>query len=254
MKNKNKIQFIFIITLLLATFIFAKKPALAFDINDLDGDGLSNYDEANVYHTNPINPDTDGDGYSDTVEIDNGYSPRHKEKVKLIDIDSDLDGLNDAWEIKIGTDLLDTDTDQDGYFDGIEVLTGYNPLSPVPQKAKKFIAVDLKNQKLAYYFENKKLDEFLISSGLWNSTPRGNFEVMDKVPSKSYGGQGYNFYYPNTKWNLHFTTGRLKYYIHGAYWHNKFGRPASHGCINVAYSNMERLYDWASVGTKVKIF
>ena len=82
-------------------------------------------------------------------------------------------------------------------------------------------------------------------------TPVGSFTVLDKVPSKNYGGT--NFSYPNTKWNLHFTTQGLRYYIHGAYWHNKFGQPMSHGCVNVSYGNMERLYNFAQAGTSVEI-
>jgi lipoprotein-anchoring transpeptidase ErfK/SrfK len=42
-------------------------------------------------------------------------------------------------------------------------------------------------------------------------------------------------------------------YIHGAYWHNKFGQPVSGGCVNVPYSVMEELYNWTDVGTKVTI-
>jgi lipoprotein-anchoring transpeptidase ErfK/SrfK len=45
----------------------------------------------------------------------------------------------------------------------------------------------------------------------------------------------------------------LNYYIHGAYWHHNFGHPMSHGCINVAYANMEGLYNWADVGTPITI-
>ncbi|MFH0951427.1 MAG: L,D-transpeptidase, partial [bacterium] len=47
------------------------------------------------------------------------------------------------------------------------------------------------------------------------------------------------------------TTGKYRYYIHGAYWHNNFGQPMSHGCVNVAYDNMEDLYWYAQIGTKV---
>ena len=41
--------------------------------------------------------------------------------------------------------------------------------------------------------------------------------------------------------------------IFWAYWHNKFGQPMSHGCVNVGYDNMEGLYNWADAGTKVTI-
>lgn len=42
---------------------------------DSDGDGLSDYDEINIYGSDPFNADTDGDGYSDYEEIMAGYNP-----------------------------------------------------------------------------------------------------------------------------------------------------------------------------------
>ncbi|PIY62567.1 hypothetical protein COY93_02865 [Candidatus Uhrbacteria bacterium CG_4_10_14_0_8_um_filter_58_22] len=46
----------------------------------------------------------------------------------------------------------------------------------------------------------------------------------------------------------------MGYYIHGAYWHNLFGKArVSHGCVNVGYADMERLYWWAQVGTRVVV-
>lgn len=177
------------------------------------------------------------------------------EAKKLIDLDTDKDGLNDAWEIALSTNLNNSDTDSDGYKDGREVMSGHNPKSKDTKPVEKVIKVDLTRQKLAYYFGDRKLEEFFISSGIKSMpTPKGEFKILDKVPVKVYGGKGYNFYYPNTKWNLHFYTGKLRFYIHGAYWHNNFGKPASHGCVNVSYENMNRLYDWAQVGTKVVIY
>ncbi|NCD01037.1 hypothetical protein EOL94_03020 [bacterium] len=42
---------------------------------DSDGDGLIDIDEVNVYGTDPLNPDSDGDGYNDGQEVRNGYDP-----------------------------------------------------------------------------------------------------------------------------------------------------------------------------------
>ncbi len=220
---------------------------------DTDQDGLSDYDEQYLYYTDWENPDTDSDGVNDGLEIQNKQSPLSNKS--LIQTDTDHDYLNDYFELQIGTDLMNADTDGDLYLDGTEVAASYNPLdSDSHAKSEKLIKVDLKTQNLKYYFDNKLLGDFPISSGIRGmETPTGEFKILDKVPSKNYGGTGYNFYFPNTKWNLHFYTGQYRFYIHGAYWHHNFGHPMSHGCVNVSYSDMEPLYWFAQIGTKVII-
>ena len=219
------------------------------EVLDSDGDGLSDYDEIHLYHTDPHLADTDGDGHPDGQEVASGYSPLQAGK-KLKEVDTDGDGLNDAQELVVGTDLGNSDTDGDGYFDGLEVQNGFDPLSSGAVKVDKKIEVDLKKQELTYFFGDKKMDDFLISSGIVGlPTPKGEFKILQKKPVVNYKGPGY--YLPNTKWNLLFST--KGYFIHGAYWHNKFGQPMSHGCVNVSYKNMEDLYNFAQVGTKLVI-
>ena len=41
--------------------------------------------------------------------------------------------------------------------------------------------------------------------------------------------------------------------IHGAYWHNNFGVPMSHGCVNLSIPDAEWAYNFASVGTVVNV-
>lgn len=240
-----KKYFIFSITLF---FLPLLAQGQVLDV-DTDSDGLSDEQEINVYFTDPKNPDTDSDGFSDGEEIKNNFSPLFGDKKKLIQVDSDKDYLNDAWEIALGTGLMNPDSDGDKYLDGTEVAAGYDPLDPQPNKLPKLIRVILAEQKLEYKFGDKTLGSFLISSGLRNTpTPKGNFTVLSKIPVKRYVGSNYD--YKNTKWNLSF---KPSYYIHGAYWHNKFGQPMSHGCVNVAYENVEHLYWWAQVGTPIVI-
>ena len=45
------------------------------ELLDSDNDGLKDYEEINVYFTDPELSDTDGDGYSDGDEVNNGYNP-----------------------------------------------------------------------------------------------------------------------------------------------------------------------------------
>lgn len=173
------------------------------------------------------------------------------EQVNFVNtIDSDNDGLPDELEVKYGTDSLKNDTDGDGYTDLKEISHGYSPLEGSNTRLPKRIEVDLSEQRLKYsYGEYGAQGDFLISSGIKKyPTPEGVFAVKYKQLSKLYKGKGY--YYPNTKWNLNFFG---SYFIHGAYWHNNFGKPMSHGCVNVSYKNMEGLYNFADVGTEIVI-
>lgn len=222
---------------------------------DTDGDGLTDRLEETVYFTDRLVSDTDGDGYADGLEIVNGYSPRHADERRLVDVDSDLDYLNDDWEIKLGTGLLNPDSDGDLFLDGTEVAAGFDPISLEPVKLEKLIRVDDKNLTLTYSFGGRDLDTIPVSTGKPGMpTPRGEFTILDKIPVKHYGGPGFDL--PNTKWNLLFTrsSSGLGYYIHGAYWHNLFGKArVSHGCVNVRYADMERLYFWTQQGTRVVV-
>lgn len=56
---------------------------------------------------------------------------------------------------------------------------------------------------------------------------------------------------PGVPWNLYFTVSGSV--IHGAYWHNFFGGPASNGCVNMRPEKAKVLYQWTELGTKVII-
>lgn len=66
---------------------------------DIDGDGILNEDETNIYGTDPTNPDTDGDGIDDGVEITNGTDPLDPcDPIGAVITDTDADGLTDCEE------------------------------------------------------------------------------------------------------------------------------------------------------------
>jgi lipoprotein-anchoring transpeptidase ErfK/SrfK len=68
------------------------------------------------------------------------------------------------------------------------------------------------------------------------------------VSSKTLSGDGYE--YENVQWLLYFYQG---YAIHGAYWHNNFGIPVSHGCVNMTNADAEWFFNFAEVGTPVTV-
>ena len=85
---------------------------------DTDGDGLSDGDEVNTYFTNPLNPDTDGDGLSDGDEV-------NKYKTNPLLWDTDADGLSDGQEVLVyGSNPLLFSTAGNGSSDGAMVQFG----------------------------------------------------------------------------------------------------------------------------------
>ncbi len=122
----------------------------------------------------------------------------------------------------------------------------------------KSIIVDRSEQKLYAYDGEELFMEVPISTGLeFTPTPRGTFSIYKKTPSRYMQGPLPNLvdqqYYdlPGVPWNLYFTQGGAV--IHGAYWHNSFGTPYSHGCVNLLPDNARKLYNWAVLGTKVVV-
>ncbi|MCI0637033.1 MAG: hypothetical protein L0206_24420, partial [Actinobacteria bacterium] len=103
---------------------------------DSDDDGLSDGDEVNVYATNPLSGDTDGDALSDAVEVATTHTDPK-------DADTDDDGLTDSAEVnQYATNPLLADTDGDGADDRVELSRASNPLvAPTPVVA--FVSTDI---------------------------------------------------------------------------------------------------------------
>ena len=82
---------------------------------DTDGDGISDYDELNMYNTDPNIADSDGDGINDGDELafwGNNWDADYDSDniVNLLDKDSDDDGYCDGFAIKQSSDPLDPDS------------------------------------------------------------------------------------------------------------------------------------------------
>lgn len=111
---------------------------------------------------------------------------------------------------------------------------------------EKWIEIDLSDQRLYAHEGNRTVYNFLISSGKWAPTPTGEFRIWIKLRyTLMKGGDkrlGTYYYLPNVPYTMYFYKG---YGVHGTYWHNNFGQPMSHGCVNMATPDAEKLFWWA---------
>lgn len=117
-----------------------------------------------------------------------------------------------------------------------------------------WVDVSLSYEYMTIYQGNNVLLELYISSGKPGfETPPGTFYVNSMLTSQDMegvlGGEYYNV--PEVPWVMYFTG--EGHAIHGTYWHNNFGAPMSHGCINMPIWAAEYLYSIAYVGMRVEI-
>jgi lipoprotein-anchoring transpeptidase ErfK/SrfK len=131
-------------------------------------------------------------------------------------------------------------------------------LSPAAGFAKprgpRFIGVSLGQQMLWAYRGDQLVLSTAVSTGKAGfETPVGRYAVINKLPSQTMegviGGEYYNV--PDVPWVLYFTD--RGHAIHGTYWHSNFGTPMSHGCVNLPLDPAAWLYEWAPLGTPIRV-
>ena len=126
---------------------------------------------------------------------------------------------------------------------------GEKPVYPSIGNGERWIDVDLTRQMTYAYEGDVIVNSFVVSTGTWATpTVTGQYKVYVKYRSAKMSGPGY--YLPNVPYIMYFYKG---YGLHGTYWHNNFGTPMSHGCVNLRTSDAEWLFNWASVGTLVNV-
>ncbi|MEM8675665.1 MAG: L,D-transpeptidase [Cyanobacteria bacterium P01_G01_bin.67] len=117
------------------------------------------------------------------------------------------------------------------------------------QSDRQWIEVDLSQQHLFAWSGENQIFSVVISSGKAQTpTHPGIYTIQRKYPLDRMRGTDYDL--PNIPHVLYFDRG---YAFHGAYWHNNFGNPMSHGCVNLPLGNAKWLFDWAKIGTVVII-
>ncbi|NLH08643.1 MAG: L,D-transpeptidase [Chloroflexi bacterium] len=131
----------------------------------------------------------------------------------------------------------------------------FAPISPDVPPEEKRIEVDLDNQVVTCFEYDHPVFSARCATGtafrdeegrrLEFFTPRGEFRVWHKRPSRRMtGGESANDRYdlPGVPWCTFFTASGVGF--HGTYWHNDYGKPRSHGCVNLTPEAAKWIYRW----------
>lgn len=135
------------------------------------------------------------------------------------------------------------------------VMPNSNP--PVGVDNGRWIEINLKDQTVAVYDQGQLIFATLIASGIepfW--TQPGLFQIYQKHDATPMRGafeadRSDAYYLEDVPWTMYYDKARA---LHGAYWHNGFGTPRSHGCVNMSVGDARWLYDWANVGDWVYVW
>ena len=140
-----------------------------------------------------------------------------------------------------------------GYFAHAEQIrivpaSDFTAISPeVPLEAKR-IEVDLKNQVTTAYEYDQPVFSARVATGLSGvrTTPGQHYIFRKIAGQRMYGGTPGSDYYdlPGIPWVSYFTTSGIAF--HGSYWHNDYGRPRSHGCVNMYVDDARWVFRWTS--------
>jgi hypothetical protein len=158
----------------------------------------------------------------------------------------DLDG--DVW-LMIGPDE---------WLAGQNVAVVY-PTAQAPEGVAngRWIEINLYEQTVAVYEDNHMVFATVTASGQWGWwTQPGLFQIYEKLETTVMSGAfeaDFSDYYflEDVPWTMYFDQLRA---LHGAYWHNSFGQPRSHGCANLAPGDSWWLFNWAQLGDWVYVW
>jgi len=123
-------------------------------------------------------------------------------------------------------------------------------------KYKRFILIDISEQRLYYVYKKKCELSYSVVTGdvtKGNGTPKGTYSIRSKATDVTLSGANYSSHV-----NYWMAFIGSSYGIHDASWRSHFGGKiyrgnGSHGCVNSPYSKVKILYNKAPVGTPVII-
>jgi lipoprotein-anchoring transpeptidase ErfK/SrfK len=125
------------------------------------------------------------------------------------------------------------------------------------QGGDKEVVVSLGAQELWAYEGDSVILATFVSTGTAETpevaTPIGQYHITVKLPVETMEGtvNGEPYRVENVPFVMYFTD--EGHALHGTYWHNNFGYPMSHGCVNLPMDVAEWMFRWAPEGTAVTV-
>jgi hypothetical protein len=120
------------------------------------------------------------------------------------------------------------------------------------QEGQRWIDVSINHQLLVLWEGEQPVYATLVSTGkdglgdpaTTMSTPLGTFTIQQKHVTHTMDSREADteFELRDVPWVMYFKGG---YALHGAYWHDDFGRPRSHGCVNLAPIDARYVFEWS---------
>ena len=115
---------------------------------------------------------------------------------------------------------------------------------------ERWVGVNLSEQTVVAYEGDKPVYAALVATGMtYTPTVQGIFRTWGRfVSRKMVGGSaatGGYYYLEEVPWTCYFYSG---YALHAAYWHDAFGRPRSHGCVNISPYDAWWIFKWSEPG------
>lgn len=163
-------------------------------------------------------------------------------------------GLAQKWSRLTVEDELDADegrfvVGRDGWMlsvDDVRVARRIDRPSGI-EPDTRWIHVDLAGQTLVAYEGEMPVYATLVSSGADGfETPEGLYRIRRKYVSRRMAGPDPDkgsYDIAEVPWAMYYHRG---YALHGAYWHDEFGKVRSHGCTNIPPTDAQWLFHWAS--------
>src|SRR5690606_9241926 len=120
---------------------------------------------------------------------------------------------------------------------------------PAPLAQGRSILVSTADQRIYAYEDGALVRTHLTYTGR-SATPTVLGDYRNYVKYEADDMRGPDYFLPQVPYTMYFYQG---YASHGTYWHNSFGRPMSHGCVNLPVEEAQWFFNFADVGTLVRV-